>query len=134
MKKRSQPPLRNAAATGRRARGRARYEVAPDVTPHAREESPTTSGSGREKVVSATEAARNFSELINRVCYQGEVYIVERGGRAMCELSPVGAGRCSGADLLALLSSLAPPAEEFLAAVEDVTRHQAAVEPSPWEK
>ena len=39
--------------------------------------------------VSATEAARSFSELLNRVRYQHKAFVVERGGEAVCEIRPV---------------------------------------------
>ncbi len=86
------------------------------------------------RVISATAAARSFSELISRVCYKGETYVVEKGGRPMCELSPVESDRFTGADFLAILGTLPKPAEEFLAAVEEAARRQSTLEPSPWEK
>jgi len=52
----------------------------------------------------------------------------------MCELSPVENDRFTGTDFLVLLNTLPKPAKEFLDAVEDVTRHQATIEPSPWEQ
>ncbi|MBI3785487.1 MAG: type II toxin-antitoxin system Phd/YefM family antitoxin [Deltaproteobacteria bacterium] len=97
-------------------------------------EEPATLSSHRTRVVSATDAARNFSDLISRVCYKGETYIVERGGKAMCQLVPAEARRCTGADLLALVTTLAHPADEFLHAVDEITQHQAVVESSVWEK
>jgi len=113
---------------------RARYATGLEEAPRVREDAASALSGGGRRVVSATEAARNFSDLISRVCYQGETYVVERGGKAMCELVPAGVRRCTGADLLALLTTLARPDESFLAAVEDLTRHQAVVEPSVWEK
>jgi antitoxin (DNA-binding transcriptional repressor) of toxin-antitoxin stability system len=90
-------------------------------------------GTGGMRAIGATEAARNFSDLISRICYRGEIYVVERGGRAMCEMRPVAARRFTGAQLLELLAKLAPPSEEFLSAVEETARGQAAIAPSPWE-
>ncbi len=116
------------------SRNVARYEITPEVAPRVREEAAPATSRGRTRVLSATEAARNFSDLISRVCYKGETYVIERGGKAMCELVPVETRRCTGADLLALLTTLARPPEEFLAAVEDVTRDQVIVEASAWEK
>jgi antitoxin (DNA-binding transcriptional repressor) of toxin-antitoxin stability system len=122
---------RHSSQAGRRP---ARYAITPEETPRVRAAPASMSSHGRSRVVSATHAARNFSELISRVCYNGETYVVERGGKLMCELVPVEARRCTGADLLALLASLARPAEEFLDAVDAVTRRQTVVEPSAWEK
>ena len=123
----------DAATTKLPASRRARYEIQAEEAPRVRDEAAATEPR-RKHVVSATEAARNFSDLISRVCYKGEIYIVERGGKAMCELSPVGAHRCTGADLLTVLATLTRPAEEFLTAVEEITRRQALIEPSAWEK
>ena len=38
--------------------------------------------------MTATEAARGFSELLNRVRYRGETFIIERGGVPIGELAP----------------------------------------------
>jgi len=84
--------------------------------------------------VSATEAARRFSDLASRACYQGETFVIERAGRAICQIGPVDARRCTGADLLALVSRLPRPDEEFLAVVEAASRTQTPVRRSPWER
>ncbi|MCX6574880.1 MAG: type II toxin-antitoxin system Phd/YefM family antitoxin [Candidatus Aminicenantes bacterium] len=42
-----------------------------------------------EKIVSATEAVRKFSELLNFVRYKGENYTVVRGGKPVAVLRPV---------------------------------------------
>lgn len=39
--------------------------------------------------ISATEAARGFSDLPNRVRYQRESFIIERAGEEICRVSPV---------------------------------------------
>lgn len=43
--------------------------------------------------ISITEAARNFSDFINRVAYRQESFFLVRGKRAVAELKPVAAGR-----------------------------------------
>jgi antitoxin (DNA-binding transcriptional repressor) of toxin-antitoxin stability system len=40
------------------------------------------------KTISATEAARNFSDLLNRVGFRGERYTIARGGKAIAYLTP----------------------------------------------
>jgi antitoxin (DNA-binding transcriptional repressor) of toxin-antitoxin stability system len=110
------------------------YEIAAeDDVPRVAEERGVWGRPG-PTVVSATEAARNFSEIISRVCYRGDTYVIEKGGKAMCEITPVEIRSCTGADLLAVLATLPRPDEEFLAAVEEVSRRQAPIGPSPWEK
>jgi antitoxin (DNA-binding transcriptional repressor) of toxin-antitoxin stability system len=39
--------------------------------------------------ISATDAARRFSEILNRVRYRNETFVVRRGGVAVCEIVPV---------------------------------------------
>lgn len=88
----------------------------------------------RATVVSATEAARRFSDLINRASYQGETFVIERGGKPICQIGPLAEQRCTGADLVELFARLPKPADEFLDAVEEIIRNQEPVGPSPWEK
>jgi hypothetical protein len=83
--------------------------------------------------ISATEAARNFSELVNRVRYRRQSFLVERGGRAVCEINPVHeATGFNGADLARLLHSLPEPSAAYLDAVEDTIAKQLPAEDSRW--
>jgi antitoxin (DNA-binding transcriptional repressor) of toxin-antitoxin stability system len=84
--------------------------------------------------VSATEAARNFSDLLNRVRYRGESFVIERNGEAVGELRPTAPPGLTGADLLRLMASLPRVDEEYLASVEDVARTQPIVPDSPWDR
>ena len=85
-------------------------------------------------VVSATEASRRFSDLVNRAAYQRETFIIERGGKQLCQIGPLQEKRCTGADLIALFARLPKPDDEYLDAVEEIIRNQEPVGPSPWEK
>jgi antitoxin (DNA-binding transcriptional repressor) of toxin-antitoxin stability system len=49
-------------------------------------------------ILSVTEVARNLSDVINRVHYQGKSYVLTRGGVTVAQLSPAGK-RLTGADL-----------------------------------
>ena len=53
--------------------------------------------------ISVTEAARGFSDCVNRVAYRGETFRLRRGGRAVAELRPAAAGLRLG-DLPGLLA------------------------------
>jgi hypothetical protein len=87
------------------------------------------------RIISATAAARSFSELLDRVCYRGESFVIERGGEPICEMSHVKPLRFTGTDFVALLESLPKPDPTFWDAVEDATRQApAAVPESPWER
>jgi antitoxin (DNA-binding transcriptional repressor) of toxin-antitoxin stability system len=84
--------------------------------------------------LSATEAARSFSDLLNRARYRGESFLIERGGVAIAELRPVAPPRFTGADLAALLRSLPAVDDGFLTAVEEAARNQPQLPDSQWER
>lgn len=69
-------------------------------------------------MISATDAAKNFGALIERVRTERAEYVVERSGTAAVVISPAGAHRCTGADLVELLRTRTRPGEEYLKAVE----------------
>ena len=41
------------------------------------------------EILSATEASRSFSELLHRVCYGGESFVIKKGSRLMARIVPV---------------------------------------------
>jgi prevent-host-death family protein len=51
--------------------------------------------------ISATEAARNFAELLDAVEHKGERFLIARRGRVVAQIEPVAKGR--GADVRSLL-------------------------------
>lgn len=53
----------------------------------------------KEQVLSVTEAARGFSDLVNRVRYRGESAVLTKNGRAVARLVPVGPPPITGAEL-----------------------------------
>ncbi|WP_422293722.1 type II toxin-antitoxin system Phd/YefM family antitoxin [Candidatus Binatus sp.] len=74
--------------------------------------------------ISATDAARRFSEVVNRVRYRNETFIVKRGGEPVCEIVPVSTKSFTGRELVGLLRSLPQPGNEYLDAVEKHVRRQ----------
>jgi len=84
--------------------------------------------------ISATQAARSFSELMNRVRYRRESFVVERGGKPICELLPATPPKFSGAELANLLRSLPEPDEKYLAVVEDLIAEEPTVAESGWQR
>lgn len=93
---------------------------------------PTLHSVKGSRVISATEAARSFSELLDRVCYRGETFVIERGGEPVCEMSHVKPLRFTGVDFLTLLHSLPKPDAGYWDAVEELAKQTAAVPESPW--
>ena len=41
------------------------------------------------EVLTATEASRAFSELLHRVCYGGQSFVIKKGNRLMARITPV---------------------------------------------
>ena len=82
--------------------------------------------------ISATQTARRFSELMNRVRYRGESFVVERGGKPVCEILPAQPARFTGRELAATLRSLPKPDEEYFTLVDKLTAKQPKVAESRW--
>jgi prevent-host-death family protein len=92
-------------------------------------------GPGSAKIrVTATEAARKFSEILNRVAYQGESFVVERSGRPVCEIRPAEEEGISTRELVEFLKSGPHPDKGYFDILEEITRNQPTVAPSPWEQ
>ncbi|PYQ23682.1 MAG: hypothetical protein DMF79_03305 [Acidobacteria bacterium] len=85
------------------------------------------------RTVLATQAARRFSELLNRVQYRRESFVVERGGLPVCEVSPVGPTHFTLGELASLFSSRPAVDEAYLRDVETAVRSQPPLPSSPWE-
>jgi antitoxin (DNA-binding transcriptional repressor) of toxin-antitoxin stability system len=82
--------------------------------------------------ISATHAARAFSDLLNRVRYRGEEFIVERGGEPVCQIVPARPAVRTVADLVQLLRTVPRPDDEYIDILEDITKNQPSLPPSPW--
>jgi antitoxin (DNA-binding transcriptional repressor) of toxin-antitoxin stability system len=66
--------------------------------------------SGLMRTVTATEASRNFSGLLDAI-ERGETITITRGHHAVAEIGP--ARRRTGADLRAALEDISPPDDKF---------------------
>ena len=85
------------------------------------------------KKISATEAARSFSDILNRVRYRGEEFVIERGGEAVCRMIPATAPtRATGRQMAAVVRDLPRPDAEFVAHVAEAVRRQGRVPRSRW--
>ena len=91
-------------------------------------------GAGRPvRRLSATELAKRLSDVLSRVHYQRETVIVERGGKALCQLTPVSNSLDFHlSDLVALLDSLPSPGEAFAEALSEGVAEQDAFEGFEW--
>jgi len=57
----------------------------------------------KETIISVTEAARNFSECVNRTHYPNETFVLLKNGKPMARLIPAGERVCSNRELAAIL-------------------------------
>jgi prevent-host-death family protein len=74
------------------------------------------------KSVTATQAARQFSDVLDAVEREGETFLIVRRGRAVARLGPAVGGR--GRDVKALLRS----APSDAAWIEDLREMRAALQ------
>lgn len=87
------------------------------------------------KQMTVTEAARNFSELVSRIHYQGGTTILVKGGKPMVKLSPATRPK-TGRELAALWPdrpALSP--EEATSFERDLNNSRRRLSPvaSKWE-
>jgi antitoxin (DNA-binding transcriptional repressor) of toxin-antitoxin stability system len=84
--------------------------------------------------VPATEAAKNFGRLVDRVREERATFVIERGGTAVAQISPVARAPFTMADFKALLSDTSSADETYLRAVERaIERHnRPRVRRNPW--
>jgi antitoxin (DNA-binding transcriptional repressor) of toxin-antitoxin stability system len=83
--------------------------------------------------LSATEAVRTFSDLLNRIRYRGEEFVVERAGEPICRMTPAAPPQGpSLRELASLLSEIPRPDAGYGSAVRRAARGQRRVPRSPW--
>jgi antitoxin (DNA-binding transcriptional repressor) of toxin-antitoxin stability system len=87
-----------------------------------------------ESHISATEAVRTFSDLLNRVRYRREEFVVERGGEPVCRIGPARPAKFTMADLARLLESAPKPDAGYWKAVKKAIRGQPKLPKSPWQR
>lgn len=82
-----------------------------------------------EKMLSATEVVRKFSEILNSIRYRGESYTIVRGGKPIASISPVETfprkkllGELSG--MVRDLPHLGAEADRFGRDLKDILKHQ----------
>ena len=84
--------------------------------------------------ITATEAARNFGRIVDRVRETRAAYIVERGGVAVACIGPAPDRPCTAGDLLRFLQTLPAVEPGYRRAVqaESRRRNRRGVPKSPW--
>ena len=75
-------------------------------------------GSRTRPTISATDAAKTFGRLVDRVREEHAVYVIERGGTPVAQIGPVPTTSCTVAEFVALLRTRERLDEGYLREVE----------------
>jgi antitoxin (DNA-binding transcriptional repressor) of toxin-antitoxin stability system len=78
--------------------------------------------------ISVTEAARNFSDCVNRTRYQEVTFLLIKNGTPVAELAPTREKVCSGSDLAAILAKTRLTDEEAKAWRNDLEASRKALD------
>ena len=82
--------------------------------------------------ISASELDRRMNDVLNRVYYRGESFIVERFGKAMARIEPVGpAGFATAEEIADRLGDMRVP-EGLADALEEIQANQPVAEFPEW--
>ena len=85
--------------------------------------------------ISATRAARSFAEILNRVKYRGESFIVERNRGPVCRIEPVRRRKPVTTDNFAKFwQSLPHPDDKFADDLEEIHNLFQELPQSAWER
>lgn len=83
--------------------------------------------------ISATDVARNLSDVLNRVRYKGESFLIVRNGEEAGLLSPVSEGKPKTLrQLVGLMREMGSPDDEFASDLEAIRREQQSLPEDPW--
>ncbi|MPZ49196.1 MAG: hypothetical protein GEU75_07835 [Dehalococcoidia bacterium] len=88
-----------------------------------------------ETKITATELARNLSDILNRVRYRGERFVVERNGEVVATLEPPPTKGITWREFLERWPTLPKPDPDFWDDVEEAHRimNQPPALPPSWE-
>lgn len=86
-----------------------------------------------ETRISATTLARNLSDVLNRVLYRGERFVVERSGEPIASLAPMtGPPGITVLELIARIGDLEMPGDGFADDLEAIQATQRKAEFPEW--
>lgn len=93
-------------------------------------------GKSRARRVTASEAAKNFGALADRVRSERAAYIVERGGVPVVRVEPIDVVRCTFRELADWYADREPLDSRYLDEVERLitAANVPAVPGDPWER
>ncbi|MDO8750785.1 MAG: type II toxin-antitoxin system prevent-host-death family antitoxin [Dehalococcoidia bacterium] len=83
--------------------------------------------------ITATQFSRSLSDILNRVRYRGERFVIVRNGEPVATLAPPGASpRVTVAVVIAAIGHLKMPGEGFADDLEQAQRSQPKAELAVW--
>ena len=86
-----------------------------------------------EHTITATDLARRLSDILSRVRYRGERFVVERNGEPVAALMPVTAApRVTVGELFERLRAIGLPDEDFAADLEAIQATQPKLASPEW--
>jgi len=84
-----------------------------------------------ESHISATNASRGFADVLNRVEYGGETFVVERAGKPICKIIPL-PRHLTGAEQAALWAKRPKVDAGWCADVEWAIKNQGELPKIDW--
>ena len=85
-----------------------------------------------ETRITATELAKSLSDILNRVRYRGERFVIERNGEPIASLAPSAPVGITMGELAALLANLPRPDEGFVDDLEAIQASQPKASIPEW--
>jgi len=82
-----------------------------------------------KKVITVTDAARNFADCVSRARYQNVTYILLKGGTPVARLVPDNEKVCTGRELASALNGARLPAQEARAWAKDLRDSRRSLKP-----
>ena len=92
---------------------------------------------GKDSSIAATEAAKTFGRLVNRVREEQATYVIERGGTPVAQIGPVETRRATMRDFVAFVRErppLSPVSKAYVRAVEEgmAAVNTPRIPKNPW--
>lgn len=86
-----------------------------------------------ESTITATELSKNLSDVLNRVKYRGERFLIQRNGTTIATLGPPRSQpTITWGEFLALYPNLPRPDEDFADDLEAIQAEQGLAEVFEW--
>ena len=82
-----------------------------------------------KRIISVTDAARNFADCINRAHFQNVTFVLLKSGSPVARIVPDNERVCTGGELASALAGLKLPSEEANAWNRDLRNARSRLKP-----